>query len=274
MMPVMTSTLPEVLATLELDRINETFFVGTQLDGPAHHILGGHIGAQALMAAARTVSDDRPPRSMHAQFLRSGDARRPVDFEVVALHDGGTFSTRRTTARQSGAVLAEATVSFSRPPGLEAEQEVVRQPVAPVVTQPDSLPSVPLDGTWASLEWFERRTVPEAVGGLDWARLWWRPNGVVRDDPILVTALVAYLSAVTLVEPPLAARGPGFNSTPAMVDHSVWFHQQPELSDWLLYEQRSDSCAHRRALSTGRMFNRDGTQVCTAAQEIYFPAPR
>ncbi len=268
MMPVMTSTLPEVLATLELDRVNQMFFVGTQLEGPAHHILGGHIGAQALVATARTVPDDRLPRSLHAQFLRSGDARQPVDFEVVALHDGGTFSTRRATARQYGAILMEATVSFSK----AASDDAPYQAEVPVVPQPDSLTAVRRDGTWASLEWFDRRNVPDLGSGT--AALWWRPSGSVPDDPILTAGLVAYLSAVTLVEAAMAARGAAAYAVSPMLDHSVWFHQQADLSDWLLYEQDSPSGAHRRALTNGRMYNRSGTQVCTAAQEVYFPAPR
>jgi len=260
----MTSTLPEVLATLELDQVNQMFFVGTQIDGPAHHILGGHISAQALVAAAHTVAQDRAPRILHAQFLRSGDARQPVDFEVATLHDGGTFSTRRTTARQYGAVLMEATVSFSK--SVEGEEY---QPPMPEVPEPDSLPSEPLGGMFASLDWFERRNVPG--GGL----LWWRPGGDAPADPVLNAALVAYLSAVTLVEAAIAAR-PG--ATPytlsPMLDHSAWFHQPADVSDWLLYEQTSPTGAHRRALTTGRMFSRDGTQVCTATQELYFPPSR
>jgi acyl-CoA thioesterase II len=264
----MTSTLREVLATLELDRVNQTFFVGTQLDGPAHHILGGHISAQALVAAARTVADDRSPTSMQAQFLRSGDARQPVDFEVVTLHDGGTFATRRATARQFGAVLMEATVSF----GKRADDDRSYHPANPVVPEPESLESVPREGTWTSLEWFERRSVPtEAEGPV---RLWWRPGGDAPQDPLTATALVAYLSAVTLVEAALAARGAAAYTLSPMLNHSVWFHEAAELSDWLLYEQESSSGAHRRALTTGRMFTRSGTQVCSTTQELYFPPRR
>jgi acyl-CoA thioesterase len=264
----MTSTLREVLATLELDRVNQTFFVGTQLDGPAHHILGGHISAQALVATARTVEADRTPRILHAQFLRSGDARQAVDFEVVTLHDGGTFSTRRATARQFGAVLMEATVSFGR--SVESEDY---QPTMPVVPEPEVLESVPARGLFASLDWFERRNAPGDASAP--ARLWWRPDGAAPDDPVIIAGLVAYLSAVTLVEAALAALPPATSyRLSSMLDHSVWFHQPADLSDWLLYEQLSPSGAHRRALTTGRMFSRAGTQVCTATQELYFPLPR
>jgi acyl-CoA thioesterase-2 len=273
MMPMMTSTLHEVLATLELDRVNQTFFVGTQLDGPAHHILGGHIAAQAMVAAARTVDQDRAPRILHAQFLRSGDARQPVDFEVVTLHDGGTFSTRRSTARQFAEILMEATVSFSKSVGDTGQPEPAYQPPMPVVPEPDSLTSVPANGTWASMDWYERRNVP--VQPDEPARMWWRPKGETPGDPIVDAALVTYLSAVTLVEAALAARPADTKYTLSpMLDHSVWFHQPADVSDWLLYEQGSPTGAHRRALTTGRMFNRAGTQMCTATEELYFPAPR
>ena len=57
-------------------------------------------------------------------------------------------------------------------------------------------------------------------------------------------------------------------------DHSVWFHGRADLSDWLLYDQSAPSSADCLALAAGRMFNRDGTLVCTVGQEMYFPPPR
>lgn len=265
MMPEMSSTLPEVLSTLALDQVNQNLFVGAQLDGPDHHILGGHIGAQALLAAAQTVPAERTARSLHAQFLRSGDARKPVEFDVSALHDGGTFSTRRTTARQNGAILMESTVSFSR----AAAEDPAHQPVMPAVPQPDSLPATVRPGVWSSLEWFERRDVPGGPG------LWWRPDGDVPGDPVLGRVLVAYLSAVTLVEAAvLARRGAEPVSIAPMLDHSVWWHGTADLADWVYYEQDCASGAHRRALTTGRMFTRDGALVCSTAQEVYFPPAR
>ena len=106
-------TLSQLLDTLDLEQVNAEFFVGNQIDEIGHHVSGGHIAAQALMAASRTVPE-RLPHSMHMYFLRPGDARHPVDFEVTALHDGGTFSARRVTARQFGSVLLEGIASFSK----------------------------------------------------------------------------------------------------------------------------------------------------------------
>jgi hypothetical protein len=46
-------TLTDVVATLQVDQIDDDGFVATQLDNPGHHIVGGHIAGQALMSARR-----------------------------------------------------------------------------------------------------------------------------------------------------------------------------------------------------------------------------
>ncbi len=97
-------SLSDIVATLEVDRVDELRFVATQLDNPAHHIVGGHIAGQALMAASRTAPG-RVPHSVHVYYVRAGDARHPVDIDVDVARDGGTLSTRQITARQNGQIL-------------------------------------------------------------------------------------------------------------------------------------------------------------------------
>lgn len=273
----MSSSLTDVLATLRLERVNSAFFVGEQLAAPANHILGGHIAAQALMAAS-TTTPGRTPHSVHTYFLRPGDARRPVDFEVVELQEGRSFSARRVTARQDGQVLLEALSSFRSP--TEAT-DVEYQPPMPAVPEPESLPCAAPhfmesdgdeQGQWASLRWFQRRLVDADRLPPARSRLWWRPDGEVPDDAVLTAALVAYLSAVTLTEPAFTARarvGPSLQR-----DHSVWFHRPAVLGDWLLYDQASPSSVDALAMAGARMFNRNGDLVCTVTQEMYFPPAR
>ncbi len=265
----MESTLSDVLASLNLDQVNSEYFVGQQFDGPAHHILGAHIAAQALMAGARTA-DGRAPHSMHVYFLRPGDGRYPVDFEVTRLQDGRTFAARRVTGRQNGVVLMEATTSFSA-----TVEDMEYQPVMPAAPEPESLPSTPLQGSFTSLNWFERRNVATAEGAAA-TRMWLHPIGNVPDDPVLADCLAAYLSAVTLIEPTLVPRWKSTGAPPnsAMRGHSVWFHRAPTMSDWLFYDESSPSYTGGRSLATGRLFNRTGELVCTAMQEIYFPPKR
>ncbi|MEB4212241.1 acyl-CoA thioesterase [Mycobacterium sp. 94-17] len=271
----MSSSLGDVLATLELDRLDRWRFVGQQLPAPANHILGGHISAQALLAASHTAPG-RAPHSVHTYFVRPGDSRRPVDFDVVDLQEGRTFSARRVTARQDGTILMEAMSSFKVTDFAPAQ--AVYQPSVPPAPSPESLPRVAphlaesnasTRGRWASLRWFERRVVDTEDAPPARSPMWWRPDGEVPDDPVLSASLVAYLSAVTLTEPAYAARGGAGAS--AQRDHSVWFHAAATLSDWLLYDRSSPSSAGSLALASGTMFNRSGELVCTVKQEMYFP---
>ncbi|KRE27120.1 acyl-CoA thioesterase II [Mycobacterium sp. Soil538] len=273
----MPSSLGDVLASMALTRLDARAFLGEQLPAPAHHILGGHISAQALLAAGLTAPG-RAPHSVHTYFLRPGDARRPVRFDVVDLQEGRTFSARRVTARQDEQILLEAMSSFTLTAGSAAGGY---QPPAAEVPEPEALPVVAphfaesddvTPGQWSSLRWFERRIVDADRSPPARSRIWWRPDGPVPRDATLTAALVAYLSAVTLTEPAYAARGKVGAS--AQRDHSVWFHGPADLSDWLLYDQSSPSSTDTLALASGTMFNRDGRLVCTVRQEMYFPPPR
>ncbi|ELP46364.1 hypothetical protein D522_11132 [Mycobacterium avium subsp. paratuberculosis S5] len=234
---------------MELERVGQWRFVGQQLPAPANHILGGHISAQALLAASRTAAG-REPHSVHTYFLRPGDSRQPVDFEVVDLQEGRTFSARRVTARQDDKILMEAMSSFKVVNSAAAQ--VVYQPIMPEAPSPESLPWVAPHlaeadegsrGRWASLRWFERRTIETETVPPARVPMWWRPDGRVPDDPVLTASLVAYMSAVTLTEPAFAARG-GVGAS-AQRDHSVWFHGRAVLSDWLFYDRSSPSVPAR-----------------------------
>jgi acyl-CoA thioesterase-2 len=270
--PVTPSSFNDVLATLSLQRVNANSFVGDQLPAPLDHILGGHVAAQALIAASHTAPG-RFPNSMHVYFLRAGDARRTVDFEVVELQEGRTFSARRITARQDGHLLLEAMTSF-KVTG-EHPDIVEYQPPMPPVPAPEGLPVPPphfaeaYEGGWASLKWFDRKVVDAQTVPPARSRIWWRPRGEVPDDQALITAMVVYLSAVTLAEPVNAPRGQ--TGVSAQRGHSVLFHRPADVSDWLLYDQSTPNSVDSLALASGLMFNRNGDLVCTVEQETYFP---
>jgi acyl-CoA thioesterase-2 len=281
----MLASLADVLTLFELESLGADTFQGTQPDPPNHHIVGGQIAGQALMAAGRTVSQ-RPPHSLHVYFLRRGDARYPVTFEVTRLHDGGTFSTRRVAAIQGGQVLMEAMASFTAGvAGADYQGEM------PDVPAPDSL--VPIEqqlapyadeygGWWISQRPFDTRYVdppPRIAMDLDGpptsvSRIWLRARGAVPADLVLKGCVLTYLSALTLLESAQGPMGKSPTDVSALLDHTVWFHRAADFSDWLLFEQKSPTGVGGRALATGSLFNRNGELVCTAAQEGYFPAAK
>lgn len=274
-------TLADIIATLEVDRVDDEHFLATQLDNPIHHIVGGHIAGQALIAASRTAPG-RVPHSMHVYYVRAGDARRPVDLHVEVARDGGTLSTRQVTARQDGQILLEVLSSFTT--AVDAPE--YQQPL-PDVPDPDSLPSSQeqladyadeLGGYWVQPHPFDLRYVDappriamERGEPSPRLRLWWRPAEAVPADPAMHSALLTYLSGTTMVEAALAMRRTNQASTfNALIDHALWFQRPVDLSDWVLSDQFTPSGIAGRGLTTSTMYNRAGQLVCVATQELYF----
>ena len=273
--------LAEILSTLDLTASDDGVFTAQQWDNDNHHIIGGHIAAQALMAASRTV-DDRLPHSLHVYLLRAGDARYPVQMQVSTLRDGGSLSTRQVTARQGDDVLLEALVSFSVP--MEAAD--YQQPL-PAVPDPDTLPTVQdqlrpfadeAGGFWVRPQWIQRRYIDppprlalELPQPPERTRVWWRPSEPVGEDPVVNSCLLTYFSGTAMLEATLVKRRATqvsvFN---ALIDHALWFHRPADLTDWVLSDQVSPSGIHGRGLATATMYNRAGQLVCSATQEMYF----
>ena len=57
---------------------------------------------------------------MHGYFLRTGDAKRPILYEVDRIRDGKSFTTRRVVAIQNGEAIFTMAASFQlHEPGFE-----------------------------------------------------------------------------------------------------------------------------------------------------------
>ena len=59
----------------------------------------------------------------------------------------------------------------------------------------------------------------------------------------------------------------------ATIDHSMWFHREFRLDDWLLYVVDSPSASGGRGLVRGQFFTRDGVVVASTMQEGGDPSP-
>ncbi|WP_208301439.1 acyl-CoA thioesterase II [Mycobacterium sp. DL440] len=273
--------LADILSTLDLVESGDGIFVAEQRDNATHHIVGGHLTAQALMAAGRTVPG-RLPHSLHVYLLRAGDARYPVQMEVGVLRDGGSLSTRQVTARQGGEILLEAMISFSVP--MDAADYHRR---APEVPGPETLPGVEeqlqafadeADGFWVRPQWIERRYIDppprlaiEMAEPPERTRMWWRPAGPVTDDPIINSALLTYFAGTALLDTTVTMRRATHVTTfSALIDMAIWFHRPADLTDWVLSDQVSPSGINGRGLASATLYNRAGQLVCSTTQEMYF----
>ena len=289
----MTEPLESLLAALDLTdtgaRTSEDIFTGPSQWMPLGRVFGGQVLAQSIVAATRTVTDDRSIHSMHGYFLRPGDVNFPITFSVDRIHDGRSFSTRRTQAYQNGLPILSMIASF------QTEDDGVEHQVAMPedLPDPESLPNSaatledvehPVAQYWASQRPFDMRHVPSpiylSVEGPHVAHqaVWFRSVGALPDDPALHRAALAYASDYTIMESVMRRHGvawatPGLKA--ASLDHAMWWHRPARVDEWLLYVQESPSASGGRGLSLGRIYTRDGMLVASVAQEgmVRIPDP-
>ncbi|CAG7843903.1 Acyl-CoA thioesterase 2 [Pseudoclavibacter triregionum] len=277
--------LEAFLRTLDLTdtgaRTLDDIFTGPSQWMPHGRVFGGQVVAQSIVAAMRTVPEDRPVHSMHGYFIRPGDIHSPITFSVGRLHDGNSFSTRRVQAYQGGEQIWSMISSFQEEqPGLEHEV-----PMPEGMPDPESLPSeaslVEEAGESLANYWVHRRPFAmRHVSGpiytrasedrTPWQAIWVKAVGRMPDDPILHRAAIAYVSDYTILEPILRAHGISWIDSRlrvASLDHGVHWHRFARADEWLLYVQESPVALGGRGLVQGRFFSREGQLVASVSQE-------
>ncbi len=260
-------------------------FVGQSQKMPHGRVFGGQVLAQGIIACGRTVTRDagtplRALHSLHAYFMRPGDDTRPIHFAVETMRDGRSFSTRRVHAIQNGKPILSMIASFQVPADGLAHQDPM-----PDVPGPDGLRSLtdvfsgvdhPGARHLAEGRAIEQRHVEGNLylvpGAEQVARqhVWLRAVGTLPDDPLIHSAVLAYASDYSLLEPVLRRHGMVWTDRrlrAASLDHSMWFHRAVHADEWVLYDAQSPSAQGGRGLGIGRMFAADGTLVATVAQE-------
>jgi acyl-CoA thioesterase-2 len=249
--------------------------------GPRERTFGGALLAQALLAAGRTVPPERSAHSLHAYFLRPGDASAPTDYRVTVVRDGASYATRQVVAEQNGRSTFLLTASFHVPEtGREHQLPWLDAPA------PEQLPTlqeatVGIGGRVG--RWLARlpQTRPldlrfdgelprvAAARGASAAprhRFWLRSREHLPDEQLPHSCVVAYVSDMLLLSTSLAPHATTVGApdvAAASIDHAVWFHRPFRADEWLFYEQESSLAFGGRALCHGRLVARSGDLVAT-----------
>jgi acyl-CoA thioesterase-2 len=231
--------------------------------GPSYSwggLYGGQIVAQSLLAAAATVDPAYRIHSLHAYFIRRGDANEPIRFDVERLRNGRNFVTRAVVARQSRGAIFHMSASFHS----ERAERYVQASPFPEAPPPDSFD----DNSWSPL--FDRRLISDASGRV---LAWMRVPDTPPDDPVLAAAALAYLSDDLATDAVRSQRqsadgvtGRHWNGT--SLDHAMWFHHPISGNDWQLHDFHCDGLGTPRGLAVGQVFARDGAHLATVAQEV------
>lgn len=276
--------LDSLLDLLDLEPIETLIFRGRNRSLGSPRVYGGQVLAQALVAAGRTVPDDRACHSMHAYFILPGDVEAPILYTVERLRDGGSFATRRVTAIQHGRPIFNASLSFQRDEeGLDHQSET-----PPDVPRPDELASEhdlaravadripePLRTVLTRDRPIDFRPVEPADPFRPTARapemqMWLRAAGPLPDHRLTHQALLAYASDWGLLGTALHPHArsvfdPGIQA--ASLDHALWFHRAFRADDWLLYSVVAPTAAGARGFTRGSVTDLSGRLVASTVQE-------
>jgi acyl-CoA thioesterase-2 len=281
----------DLLDLLDLEQIEENIFRGRSRSAIVPRVFGGQVAAQALVAAGRTVPEDRLPHSLHAYFLRTGDPGAPIVYSVDRMNDGRSFTARRVVAVQHGQPIFALSASFQR-----WEEGLEHQAPMPPAPDPESLPTAEELLPTYGLDPAVVRKALEARAAVDLryvddppygrygepreprSQVWFRANGKLDDDPLLHVVLATYVSDMTLLDSILLAHGRGGwavgDVVGASLDHAMWFHRPFRADEWLLYDQESPSASGGRGLGQGRIYTRDGRLAISVIQEGVVRVPR
>jgi len=277
------NVLEKLLSLLKLERIETNIFRGQSQDLGFGNLFGGQVMGQALSAATRTVDLEFNAHSLHGYFLLAGDAKKPVVYTVDRIRDGRSFITRRVVALQDGRAIFTMSVSFHKtepgyehqdampkiegPEGIENEIEMARRlahRIPPEIYE-KLVCKKPIEIRVVNpINPFAPKTLPPEK------YIWFRAIDKITDDMATHRCMLAYASDFHLVGTALYPHGKTFWSRDmqvASLDHSIWFHRDVKMDDWLLYAMKSPSAASARGLSLGSIFTRDGVLVATVAQE-------
>lgn len=261
----MTQALDKLVALLGMEMLEENLFRGRSQDLGFPQLFGGQVLGQALSAASQTVDPVRQVHSLHGYFLRPGDAKRPVVYQVDRVRDGGSFTTRRISAIQNGKTIFFCSASFHG-----AEDGFHHQPTMPGLTLPEALID---SGT--QVERYEGHPIeflhfPDESDAMPRKRLWFRLAGELPDDSALNRYLLAYSSDFNLLTTSLVPHGIVFGDPKlqiASLDHAIWFHRDVRVNDWLLYDMDSPWAGGARGFARGSIYDRQGYLVASSAQE-------
>jgi acyl-CoA thioesterase-2 len=284
--------IDELMAILQLERIEENIFRGRSQDLGWGRVFGGQVVGQSLSAAEQTVPEGRSVHSLHGYFLRPGDAKESIVYMVDPIRDGKSFTTRRVVAIQNGKAIFNLSASFQ----IAEEGFGHQSPKMPDVPGPDEL----LGEQELGRRYLER--LPEAIrnklpralrervvadrpievrpvapvdpmnpGEREPVRhVWFRANGPLPGARSIHQYLLAYASDFHLLGTTMQPHSvtwltPGMQV--ASLDHAMWFHRPFRFDDWLLYDLEAPSAQGARGLAQGRWFTRDGVLVASSMQE-------
>lgn len=251
-------------------------FVGQPENYGAIGIYGGHFVGQALAAGFETTTDDKLAQSLHCYFLKAGNPKEAIEYQVEKIRDSRTSSTRSITGFQAGAKVFHMIAAFKLSEDGESHQKtapsVISHEALSKQREQEGRPFKPpmLIQDRAELMLISDHFVPAKFtpGREPKLQSWMRSTHEGDISAQSAQCVIAFLSDGFLMFNSVLPYGIPFQTHRlTSLDHSVWFHRTCPAQEWMLYDQRSIAAADGRGLNEGEIFDSRGVLICSTKQE-------
>lgn len=274
----MTVLLNQLIELLETEQVEERIFRGESQNAGTGSVFGGQVLGQAISVAQKTVDDTRSIHSAHVYFLRAGDHNAPIVYMVDATRDGRSYSSRTITAIQHGKPIFTMMCSFQCEEESDLEYtdsletpDINAEHIVEIDLEHDSVEERSVRSKILSNQPFIMRVSKEDLQQPEPLEDYWlRTSAPLNDDPLLHRSMLAYASDFRLLTSALRPVGYRYqlaDITIATICHSIWFHREFRVDDWLFTRCEPLSVSNGRGLSKGSIYRDDGKLVATTMQE-------
>ena len=271
-----------LIELLTLKQLDPQRFEGENYKPVWQRVYGGQVLAQALHAANQTVPEDRSVHSLHGYFILPGDVQTTIEYQVEALRDGGSFTTRRVTAYQNDKAIFVLAASF------QIRQEALdKHSPSPAAAAPEGLLSdVDLLKTEEGIsdkmklhllarnpfafEFRPEKKYSHKIKSNENRNIWFKLKKQTSLDQRQQQEFLAYAVDYDLLVMSVISHYQDEYDQPlqvASLDHAMWFHRPFDVNEWLLFSMDSPNVSGARCLGKGSIYDRRGNLVASVIQE-------
>jgi|GEM_PF-4565849 len=239
-------------------------------------LFGGQILAHGLIAVNQEYPD-KPVHTLHTQFLAAGNTQIPIEYKVLCLRRGRSFSHFQVHARQNRRLIATMIAACHQSENGFAHQEQAPPLPPPTLGNPQTGPAFELDD-WllgqsqeTPLEFVHAQgaRLDQSIQGDGPSICWLRiraPLTAAQQLPALAFISDLGILASALIPHPTHLFHQAL--APASLNHTLWLHSaQVNLHQWHRMKITSPWAGHGRGLGQGYLFDEQGTLIASAAQE-------
>lgn len=246
-------------------------------------VFGGNFVAQSLLVAIRSAPHGFQPHTIHSYFVRAGDDRTPIEWEVDEISNGRTFANRAIRGFQNGKVVFTANVSLTSKNS--AKDIAKKTSTTPLIYQKEvdseyhdlrnSITKCPLFLENANAH-FTVRTFPINLSRDIYAFLL-RFGAESKETIVGLSTEYQYVALATIsdfvrLEEVFKSMGVEVDvSFNVSLDHSIYFHDNDfDATKWSTYLVEVTRWSHDRVMIVGKIYNDKGIHVASISQERLF----